>query len=101
MVSLVPLPTPTSPALSPINIRLQHRHRRIWLIELARILNVKTTTLSRWRWAGIGPRFIKIGGAVRYAESEIQEFIEAGIRTSTSDGGPRSLAYSMTALLSI
>ena len=52
------------------------------------LLHLKTTTLARWRWAGCGPRFIKIGGRVRYSESEIEAFIQAGVRTSTSDTGP-------------
>lgn len=56
--------------------------------QAAALLYLKPTTLARWRWAGCGPRFIKIGGRVRYAESDIQAFIEARVRTSTSDPGP-------------
>ncbi len=55
--------------------------------EVASILNINVATLRRWRWAGKGPRFLKIGGAVRYAQSDIAAFIEAGRRTSTSDTG--------------
>ena len=55
--------------------------------QAASLLNLKSTTLARWRWAGCGPRFIKIGGAVRYAESDLQVFINAGVRMSTSDRG--------------
>lgn len=53
--------------------------------EAAAILRVKVATLRRWRWAGCGPEFIKIGGAVRYDLADIEEFIEAGRRRSTSD----------------
>lgn len=53
-------------------------------------LHLRPTTLARWRWAGCGPRFFKIGGRVRYAESDLQAFIDAGLRTSTSDTGPES-----------
>ena len=56
--------------------------------QAATLLHLKTTTLARWRWAGCGPRFIKIGGRVRYSASEIEAFIQAGVRTSTSDTGP-------------
>ncbi len=56
--------------------------------QTATLLSLSPKTLARWRWAGCGPRFIKIGGRVRYAESEIQAFIEAGVRMSTSDMGP-------------
>ncbi len=45
--------------------------------QTATLLHIKPTTLARWRWAGCGPRFIKIGGRVRYAESEIQAYIQA------------------------
>ena len=55
--------------------------------ETAKILSVKVSTLRRWRWAGQGPRFIKLGAAVRYDPSDLKEFIETGSRTSTSDPG--------------
>ncbi len=32
----------------------------------AAILALSVKTLRRWRWAGKGPRFVKIGAAVRY-----------------------------------
>ena len=35
----------------------------------AAILNVEVTTLRRWRWAGKGPRFVKLGSAVRYQDA--------------------------------
>ena len=53
--------------------------------EVAEILNVEVASLRRWRWAGgKGPRFIKIGAAVRYDPADLVAFIEAGRRTSTS-----------------
>ena len=56
--------------------------------EVADTLNVKVATLRRWRWAGRGPQFIKIGGAVRYDPADLAALIEAGRRASTSDPGP-------------
>ena len=56
--------------------------------EAARILAMRVTTLRRWRWAGKGPRFVKIGAAVRYDPADLAAFIEAGRRASTSDPGP-------------
>ncbi len=56
--------------------------------EAARLLGLKVATLRRWRWAGKGPRFLKLGGAVRYDQGDLTAFIEAGRRTSTSDPGP-------------
>ena len=56
--------------------------------EAARMLALRVTTLRRWRWAGRGPRFIKVGAAaVRYDPLDLAAFIEAGRRTSTSDQG--------------
>ncbi len=53
--------------------------------EAAEILNVKVTTLRRWRWAGKGPRYRKIGGAVRYSVEDLKSFIDASARSSTSE----------------
>ena len=55
--------------------------------EAAARLSVKVSTTRKWRWAGRGPQFIKIGAAVRYDPADLQEFIDAGRRTSTSDQG--------------
>jgi hypothetical protein len=53
----------------------------------AELLDLRVKTLRRWRWAGKGPRFVKLGSAVRYRPSDLDEFIAAGQRTSTSDAG--------------
>ena len=55
--------------------------------EAARRLSLRVATLRRWRWAGKPPHFVKIGGAVRYDPSDLDAFIKAGRRTSTSDTG--------------
>jgi predicted site-specific integrase-resolvase len=52
--------------------------------QVAEILNIKVATLRRWRWSGDGPRFVKLGGAVRYQADEITSFINGGERVSTS-----------------
>ena len=46
--------------------------------EVASILSVEVATLRRWRWAGRGVRWIKLGSAVRYDPADIAAFIEAG-----------------------
>jgi len=53
----------------------------------AELLDLRVKTLRRWRWAGKGPHFVKLGSAVRYRPSDLAEFIAAGRRTSTSDTG--------------
>ncbi len=58
--------------------------------EAAHLLSLSVKTLRRWRWAGKGPRFLKLGAAVRYDQGDLAAFIEAGRRTSTSDPGPEA-----------
>lgn len=56
--------------------------------EAAALLTLKPRTLARWRWAGIGPVFRKIGGSVRYSRLDLDEYLEGTVRQSTSDQGP-------------
>ncbi len=58
--------------------------------DAARILSLSVKTLRRWRWAGKPPRFLKIGAAVRYDPEDLDAYIEAARRSSTSDLGPES-----------
>jgi predicted DNA-binding transcriptional regulator AlpA len=55
--------------------------------QAADLLNIRVPTLRRWRWAGKGPRFLKLGGAVRYEPSELEDFIASARRASTADPG--------------
>ena len=55
--------------------------------EVAKILSIKVSTLRRWRWAGTGPAFLKIGAAVRYDPAVLRSYLEGQVRTSTSDPG--------------
>jgi predicted DNA-binding transcriptional regulator AlpA len=51
--------------------------------EVAEWLDLKKATLARWRWAGIGPTFIKLGGAVRYTRQDVQDYIDSNVRQCT------------------
>lgn len=42
-------------------------------------------TLQRWRVEGKGPKFLKIGKSVRYRMSDLNEFLDACVRNSTSE----------------
>jgi len=52
--------------------------------ESAARLGLSIRTLQKWRLAGCGPRFVKMGRAVRYAEAELHYFIRTRERASTS-----------------
>jgi hypothetical protein len=48
-------------------------------------LGVSVRTLERWRWLGMGPRFMKVGGRVRYRLADIEAFEQSRLCTSTAD----------------
>ena len=54
-------------------------------IDLARRWRMSARTLERWRWQGIGPTHLKIGGKVLYRLEVIEAYEEAATRRSTSD----------------
>jgi predicted DNA-binding transcriptional regulator AlpA len=53
--------------------------------QVATLLGVSISWLAKARLNGTGPRFIKIGRAVRYAVSAVREFILSRQRNSTSE----------------
>ena len=53
--------------------------------EVAALLHVTVKALQGWRYRGGGPRFVKVGRCVRYRMEDLQCFVQAALRTSTSD----------------
>lgn len=51
--------------------------------ELGERWNISPRTLERWRYAGEGPRFLKLGGRVVYRLADIEAFEAAHLRTRT------------------
>ncbi len=43
-------------------------------IELSRRWSLSPRTLERWRWLGLGPRYLKIVGRVVYRLEDIEAF---------------------------
>ncbi|MEH3037348.1 MAG: helix-turn-helix domain-containing protein [Sphingomonas adhaesiva] len=43
--------------------------------DAADYLGLAPKTLARWRWAGKGPSFHKLGSAVRYSVEELDLYI--------------------------
>ena len=53
--------------------------------EAADLLNVSTSFLMKARLRGDGPRYRKVGRAVRYFEADVLDWLKARARTSTSE----------------
>lgn len=53
--------------------------------ELAKILNVTTKTLERWRGAGEGPQFVRMNHSnIRYRTQDVEAFIKARVYSNTA-----------------
>jgi len=55
--------------------------------QAAQTLNLSPKTLQKWRVVGGGPPFVKLNAAVRYRPEDLQAWLDARTRTSTSDPG--------------
>jgi excisionase family DNA binding protein len=53
--------------------------------QAAAKLGLGTNTLEKYRVFGTGPTFVKLGRSVRYAESDLDEWVAARRLTSTSE----------------
>ena len=61
------------------------KHDFIDTTELARSTGISVPTFNRWRLTGEGPKFLKLGGAVRYRQQDVDAWLESKIRNSTSE----------------
>lgn len=50
----------------------------------AAYIGVTPGTLNTWRSTGRSPKFIKVGGLVRYSEDDLNAWLAARTRTSTT-----------------
>ena len=57
--------------------------RHLLTVELGRRWHMSDRTLEQWRWKGIGPRYLKIGGRVLYCLEDIEAY-EAARRRETA-----------------
>lgn len=55
--------------------------------QVATLLGVSTKALERWRLVGKGPKWLRCGRLARYRPEDLEAWIEAGLRQSTSDPG--------------
>ena len=43
--------------------------------QAARYLSISTKWLANQRWQGTGPKFLKVGGAVRYRQLDLDSYL--------------------------
>lgn len=48
--------------------------------ELSARLRLSVRTLQRWRWQGLGPRYLKLGGRVVYRLVDVEAWEEGRLR---------------------
>ena len=62
--------------------------RRLRTNDAAEYVGLSPRTLEKKRLEGTGPRYLKIGRAVIYDTSDLDDYLAAFTRTSTSGPGP-------------
>lgn len=55
-------------------------------------LGLASQTLARWRIEGGGPQFLKLGSRIRYDVADLDAWLNARVRRSTSGPAPREAA---------
>lgn len=53
--------------------------------ESSQLYGMSVAWFQRKRWDGTGPRYCKIGRAVRYPREELERFFSSRLQSSTSD----------------
>ncbi len=54
--------------------------------QAANYLGLSVSTLNKWRVYGQGPKFVKLGRAVRYRVEDLVQFAKMCSKSSTSEG---------------
>jgi hypothetical protein len=54
-------------------------------LQLARRWSMSPRTLERWRWTGVGPRFLKVGKRVVYPLTVVEAFEAERLHASTTE----------------
>ena len=47
--------------------------------QAARYLSISTKWLANQRWQGTGPKFLRVGGAIRYRVSDLDQFLAEAV----------------------
>ena len=65
----------------------QDEHRKLDTPEAAEYVGMSASTLSKRRVFGGGPRYLKLGRRVVYDTRDLEAWLDAHRRASTSDAG--------------
>jgi predicted DNA-binding transcriptional regulator AlpA len=52
--------------------------------QVAEVLGRPPRTLRQWRYLGTGPKFLKVGAAVRYRPSDVEDWLRAQEREAAA-----------------
>ena len=59
---------------------------------VARNYGLAPVTLRKWRMNGVGPRFVRLGRAIRYRKSAVDDFLASREFTTTTEADIRGAA---------
>ena len=51
--------------------------------QAAQYIGLSASTLNKWRCHGFGPKYLKLGRAVRYRQEELDTYLSARLYQST------------------
>lgn len=69
--------------------------------ELAQRWGISPHTLERWRWLGVGVRYLKLGGRVVYRMDDITTFEAERLYANTSQNQPLIPDYRNERIVSV
>jgi len=53
--------------------------------QVATLLNINRATLSNWRSSGKGPKYVKVGGSIRYRYTDVELYLEKNSVETTGE----------------
>lgn len=64
---------------------IAHPTRALTEREVSDLLGLSVATLRAWRHRGQGPRFLRLGRAVRYLPADLEDFVRASAVDANSE----------------
>jgi predicted DNA-binding transcriptional regulator AlpA len=64
---------------------ISHIARALTEREVSDLLGLSVATLRAWRHRGQGPRFLRLGRAVRYLPADLEDFVRASAVDASTD----------------